>query len=179
LSITHVQALDCAVRAMAVLRDRPDIRLVLVGSRVAEQPLRALVQELGLTAVTFYGRASPTMIPDLMAAADAQPVSLRADPFLAATTPSKLQAILASAQPVIAALAGDGAELVRQSGAGVVCPPGDGDELASRIVELCDRRPVERAALAAAGYAYYHEHMSVAMTATRVESALQTISGSR
>jgi glycosyltransferase involved in cell wall biosynthesis len=176
-SIGHVQSLDSAIHAMSLLRDRLDIRLAFVGSGIAEASLKALVSRLGLTSVTFHGRAPQEEIPDLMAAADVQLVSLRDDPFLAVTTPSKLQSILASSQPVLAALSGDGADLVRRSGSGVVSRPGDSEALAIAMLRLADQDPEDRAVLGAAGRAYYYENMSATKTAAVIEDILQQMMG--
>lgn len=173
-SFGHVQALENAVDAMSQLRHQP-VRLVLAGSGIAEPELRALVSTLGLTTVGFLGRHPPGSIPGLMAAADVQLVSLRADPFLAATTPSKLAAIMASAQPVVAAMSGDGADLVRRSGAGVVCQPGDSTALAEAISELVQSSAEERAMLGLSGREFYLKNMSVQGTAKTVETILSRI----
>ncbi len=173
-SLGHVQALEIAVEAMAQMRNQP-IRLVMAGSGIAEAELRAQVARLGLVSVGFLGRRPAGSIPDLMAAADMQLVSLRDDPFLAATTPSKVPAILASAQPVVAAMAGDGAALLRHSGAGVVCPPGDSTALAASIVELAARSVQDRVALGRSGREFYLSHMSVERTAETVETILRRI----
>ncbi len=174
-SLGYVQALEVSVFAMELLKDRPDIKLVLVGSGIAEPSLRRLVARLGLKSVIFHGRTSPEQIPDLMAAADVQLVSLRDDRFLAATTPSKIQAILASRTPILAVLKGDGADLVIRSGGGLVCQPGDPGELAATIRRYADMPCADRALLGQSGRDYYGAHMSASQTAGAVEELLVRI----
>jgi colanic acid biosynthesis glycosyl transferase WcaI len=174
-SLGHVQALEVSILAMELLKDRADIKLVLVGSGIAEPSLRELVTRLGLKSVLFHGRTSSERVPDLMAAADVQLVSLRDDPFLAATTPSKIQATMASGIPILAALKGDGADLVLRSGGGLVCQPAEPGELAATIRRFADMCGAERALLGQSGRDYYGAHMSASRTAGVVEDLLVRI----
>lgn len=171
-NLGHVQALDLVIDAMALLRDHPEIKLVLVGSGIAEAALRDQVARLGLTSVRFHGRVPPGDVPDLMAAADVQLVSLRADPFLAMTIPSKIQAILASAQPILGVLEGDGAAVIRQAGAGLVCSPGNPADIAAALLDLAGRDGATRRLLGRAGYDHYRLHMSAGMAGDAVEKLL-------
>lgn len=172
-SLGHVQALDTVIDAMSHLRSHRQIKLVLVGTGIAEAGLRDQVTRLALTAVRFHGRVSAGDIPDLMAAADVQLVSLRDDPFLAMTTPSKIAAILGSAQPVIAVLTGDGADVIGQADAGVVCAPGDAADLAATILRFAEGGPAAWRAAGDCGLVYYQRHMSAARTGENVERLLR------
>ena len=171
-SLGFVQGLDVALAAMSLLRDRPDIKLLLVGTGVNESALRAQAKRLGLKNVGFHGQTPQSDIPDLMAAADVQLVSLRDDPFLAMTTPSKLQAIMASGLPILASMRGDGASLVVKSGAGHACCPGDPSALASAIRTFADLPASKRQAIGQCGRAHYLRHMSAGKTAQDVEALL-------
>lgn len=171
-SLGQVQALDTVIDAMGHLRNHPQIKLVFVGTGIAETGLQDQVTRLALTSVRFHGRVPAGDVPDLMAAADAQLVSLRDDPFLAMTTPSKISAILGSAQPVVGVLTGDGADVIDQAGAGVVCPPGDAADLAATILRFAERGPAAWRATGECGLAHYQRHMSAARTAENVERLL-------
>lgn len=171
-SLGHVQALDRIIDAMPLVRNHRNIKLVFVGSGVAEASLREQAAHLELTSVEFLGRVTPNEIPDLLAAADVQIVSLRDDPFLAMTIPSKLQAILASAQPILGVLSGDGAALVRQAGAGVVCHAGSPGDIAAAMIDLAGQGSEARQRLGQSGYDHYQRHMSASMAGEAVEKLL-------
>ena len=51
-------------------------------------------------------------------------------------------------------LDGEGARVIEQAGAGLVCPSGDGRALADRVAQLAALPPAERAAMGARGVAY-------------------------
>ncbi|MET7467844.1 glycosyltransferase family 4 protein [Micromonospora sp. NPDC005686] len=125
------QDLETAVRAAAALGDRMD--LVLVGSGPAERQVRGLATDLGAANVRFLERRSAVDMPQLYAAADYQLVAQRDLPELRGRVPGKLQAALSCAAPVVAAAAGETAELVERARAGLSCPPEDWAALADRF----------------------------------------------
>ena len=113
-----------------------------------------------------------------MARADVQLVSLASRPFLSHTTPSKIPSLLASQIPIIAHLEGDGAALVRDSGAGIVVPPGSPDMLAQAMCDLADAGDETRSAMGLAGRRYYERNLSAQGVAIRIIDALACASAS-
>jgi len=77
----------------------------------------------------------------ILALGDVQLVSLQDQPLFRATLPSKLQGVLAAGRPVIGALSGDAADVVRASGAGPVVTPGSAADLAGAIRTACGSSP--------------------------------------
>jgi glycosyltransferase involved in cell wall biosynthesis len=92
------------------------------------------------------------MMPALLASADILLVTLRDTPLLAACVPAKIFEYLAAGRPVIGAVTGEAARVLREAGA-VVVPPGDSAALASAIAGL-SADPRERAVMATRGRAY-------------------------
>jgi glycosyltransferase involved in cell wall biosynthesis len=178
-SLGAIQGLDTAIHAAALLQDRPEFQLLLVGSGVAEAGLRDLAAELGLDNVRFLGRRPSDQMPSLMRIADALLISLRDERFLAATMPSKVAAALASGRPVIAAAHGDPADVVRASGAGVSCAPGDPAGLAAAVRRLLDLPVAERAAMGRLGRAYAAQYLSPERCVERLELLCQQATRSR
>jgi glycosyltransferase involved in cell wall biosynthesis len=159
-NLGSAQRLDIAVRAMGRLRDVADVHLVLVGAGIEAGPLRMLVDELRLRTVHFVDAVPPEMMPAIMASADVQLVSLADDPLFRITMPSKIQSILACGQPMVAAIAGDAARVVRDAGAGFVSRPGDDSELAE-VLRQARNTPRQRLlAMGQAGHDYYNQVMS-------------------
>ncbi len=115
-AVGDVQGMDTLLDAAALLRDRTDIRVTIVGDGISRRRLERRAQEERLTNVRFLGRVRQDTIPELLARAQIQLVSLSDAPFLAYTTPSKIASLLASAVPIIGHLAGDGARLINDAG---------------------------------------------------------------
>lgn len=172
-----VQALDTVIAAAHLLRDEPAIRFVLIGSGSRGEWLRQEVQRLGLTNVQMPGRFPPQAIPAILAQACAVLVSLSADPALSQTVPSKIQAYLASARPIIASLDGEGARVVKEAGAGLVCPAEDAAALAAAVRNLHSRPTSEREQMGRAGRSFYLTHFEPGMLADRLVQRFTALIG--
>lgn len=150
----------------------PDVQFVLAGGGVDTDALRREAQKAGLTNVLFLPRRPPSAMPALLASADALLVHLRDDPLFAITIPSKTQAYLMAGRPIIMAVRGDAAKLVRDSGGGVVCPPDNPAALMEAIQNLYQMSGPKRAAMGAAGRAYYFDRLSLPHGVTKFVEVL-------
>jgi glycosyltransferase involved in cell wall biosynthesis len=173
------QALDSLVEAAAQLRERRDIGFSLVGGGVAEASLRARVAELGLDNVSFAPMQPFSEMANVLAAGDAQVISLRERPLSHRTLPSKLQGTLAAGRPIIGALAGDAANVVRDSGAGPVVSPGSVDELALAIRGLADAPRDDLVELGRRAHQFYRDTFSENVNAERLSQLLSHASEHR
>jgi glycosyltransferase involved in cell wall biosynthesis len=97
-------------------------------------------------------------MPRYLACADALLVSLRTDPGFASTIPAKLQTSLAMGRPVLAALGGEGARIVREAGAGIVVAQQDGEALARGARTLQEAGAEARESMGRQGRAYAARH---------------------
>jgi len=157
-NIGKAQALDVALSAARLLQDDNQIGIVLVGSGSASSSLEARARVEGLGNVHFLGRFPPEAMPAIYAAADALLVSLVRDDALSVVLPSKVPTYLAAAKPIIAALSGEGARVIEESGAGLVVPQEDASELANAIRQIKALSHEERQTLALNGKKYFEEN---------------------
>jgi glycosyltransferase involved in cell wall biosynthesis len=127
------QALDSVLDAAERLLDLAEMRIVIVGSGQRSAWLAEQVRARGLRNVDLPGRYAPPEMPAILAQAQALLVCLVAEPGMALTVPSKLQTYLAAGKPIVAALGGEGARVVAQAGAGLVCRPADAAALAETL----------------------------------------------
>lgn len=167
------QALDVVVAAADLLRAHADIRFVLVGGGVEEDRLRRMVRERALDNVTFVGQQPFDRMAAILALGDVQLVSLLDVPLFRTTVPSKVQGLLAAGRPVIAAVAGDAAKVVRDSGAGEVVRPGSARDLAEAVLAMREKTPEVRDAHGGAGRAYYLANFSEQVVGDRLSGLLQ------
>ena len=144
---------------MALVADLP-VRLRLVGAGAAEGRLRSMVREMRLANVSVEPAVAADKILEVMATADVQVVSLRADPLFRVTIPSKLQAAFAVGQPVLAIAEGDVARLVEGAGAGVAATPGSPDAIAAAIRRLVAESDDSLVAMGGRGLDLYSRRMS-------------------
>lgn len=152
-NIGDAQDFPAILDAAEHLRGRPGFRWVLVGDGRMSDWVASEISRRGLgDAVLMLGRFAVERMPSFFRRADALLVSLKSDPVLSSTIPAKLQTYFAAGVPVLAMMNGEGAALVQQAGAGLVCPAGDAKGLADAVVQLASLTPDERRAMGARGY---------------------------
>lgn len=174
----ELQDLATVLRAADKLRHIGAIRVVLLGSGPKEAELKALRSDMGLENVVFLDRRDQRDMTDVYALADVLLVHLRDLPFLRATIPSKTQVSLACGRPVLMAARGDAADLVHQSGGGVVCEPGDPAAMANAIQQLWEMPPDAREEMGRRGRTFYLDELSLAAGARHIDALLHAVRAS-
>ena len=156
------QNLEVAIRAAhKIAAQVPKLRLVLLGTGTEEKRLKALVEELGATNVSFHERRPYTDMPAISALADAMLVHLSDIPLLRWTVPSKTQVALAMGIPMLMAATSDTARLVEESNSGVVCRPDDPDAMADAMMQLASLSGAELRQLGQNGLDFYRRRISL------------------
>ncbi|MFC8502066.1 glycosyltransferase family 4 protein [Pedococcus sp. NPDC057267] len=173
------QQLGVLLDAAQRLRHRQDIGFALVGGGVDEAELRRQADRHGLDNVSFVPLQPFGAMADVLALGDLQLISLQDLPLFRATLPSKVQATLAAGRPILGAVVGDAAQVVRQSGAGVVITPGSGAEMADAIVRMADTSKEEREAMGLRGRDYYLREFSQSVVSGKLETLLAFAAGGR
>jgi glycosyltransferase involved in cell wall biosynthesis len=92
----------------------------------------------------LLGRHPLERMPSFFKHADALLVSLKDTPIFSMTIPGKLQTYLATGIPIIAMLNGEGAEIIRTAQAGMICPAGDHQQLATTVLNISTMPLAER-----------------------------------
>jgi glycosyltransferase involved in cell wall biosynthesis len=129
------QGLDQLLRAALCVRDQQELQLVLVGDGPEKSALVGQASAMGLTNVLFHNSYPRSEMPGLLARSDIALVSLKQ--HLPGAVPSKLYEAMSAGLPVVLIADGEAANIVRESGCGVVVRPGDIDGLAAALRELC------------------------------------------
>jgi glycosyltransferase involved in cell wall biosynthesis len=114
----------------------PTTRLLIVGDGPESEHLKASVADNGLAAVVrFTGAVSPTQIPGLLADID---VAVAPYPALERFyfSPLKVLEYMAAGVPVIASRCGQLEELIEHEVTGLLCSPGDAQQLAEALLRL-------------------------------------------
>lgn len=172
-NIGDAQDFPAILDAADLLRERGDVRWLVVGDGRAMDWVRAEIDRRGLQeSVVLLGRHAPERMPEFFCAAGALLVSLRADPVFAMTIPGKVQTYLASGVPLLGMLDGEGARVIEEAGAGLVCPSGDGHLLAQRVEQLLQLTEDERGEMGRRGQAYCRREFGREMLITRLEGTL-------
>lgn len=158
-----VQSLETILKAAEMTRHETDIWWVLVGSGSRSGWLLDEVQRRGLSQVVLPGRFGPEAMPKILMQASVLLVTLVRSPIMSLTIPSKVQAYLAAARPVIACLDGEGARVIQEAGAGIACPAEDAEALARAVVQLREMPAASLTRMGEAGRRYYLENFDPAV----------------
>jgi len=175
-NIGAAQDFETILTAAELLKDRRDLHWVIFGDgrrrAWVEEQMRA--RGLGGT-VHLLGRYPPEAMPRFFALADALLVTLKKEPIFALTIPSKVQSYLACGKPVIASLDGEGARVVRESGAGLTGPAGDPAALADNVVAMYHLSESQRQAMGLRGRVYFEQHFEREILLDRLEGLMQQV----
>lgn len=163
-----VQALDTVIAAAELLRHHPDIHFTLFGSGSMAEWLRGQAEARELTNLSLGGRQPPEAMAGIYAQASALLLTLVDDQLLAQTVPSKLQSYLATGVPIVAAVNGEAAEIVRESGAGLTCAAENAEALVETLIALHAMPIEERRTMGEAGCRFFADHYKPEKLARRL-----------
>ncbi len=155
-NLGKAQSLETIIEAAKRLRHKSDIFWIIVGDGRDRENFEATVRKENLgERIVFWGRKPAETMPRYFALADALLVTLRAEPIFSYTIPSKVQSYMACGRPIVAALNGEGARIIEESGAGLVGPAEDAETLAQNVLKLYDMSVTEREMTGRRGVEYY------------------------
>jgi colanic acid biosynthesis glycosyl transferase WcaI len=174
-SIGPAQDLDTVVEAARLLQDSPDIEFVIAGEGIDRERLQGKTRELGLTNISFLGWLPEAKIQPLLASADVLLLHLRDDPLFRITIPHKVYVYLATGRPVLAAVSGESAEVVRDANAGLTCPPGDPIQLAETVRCFAAMGALEREGYGQRGREAACDQYSRSQLTRKLEHVLQDV----
>jgi glycosyltransferase involved in cell wall biosynthesis len=137
-NLGHSGAWETVIKAVTLLREK-DVGWVFVGEGAAKEELIARTR--GLPHVRFFPFRPPEDIPSVLAAGDVHLVTLRRG-LEGLVVPSKFYGILASGRPVLALVpeTSDIAQVVAETGCGLVVDPDDATRLAAAVSDLLEHR---------------------------------------
>ncbi len=175
-NIGMVQGLDTVIDAASQLSQEEDILIALVGDGTDKQRLQAEVRRQGLgRRVQFIERQPQERIAAFTGAADALLVHLRKSALSELVIPTKTFTCLAAGRPIVMAMEGSAAALVRDADAGIMIRPEDPGALADAILRLKNTDVDRRLAMGARGREYVRRHFLREHVVTRYEMLLEDV----
>jgi colanic acid biosynthesis glycosyl transferase WcaI len=169
-NIGDAQDFPTILKAAELLRERDDIRWIIVGDGRMGNWVGQQIEKRNLQAsVVMTGRFPLERMPSFFAHADALLVSLKADDIFAMTIPGKVQTYLSSGLPIVGALDGEGANILRESGAGYACKAGAADELSMAVSKMASLTKEQRLEMGKAGKLYYETEFEKKLLIDKLE----------
>ena len=155
-NVGAAQSFETILAAAETLRDRHMIHWIILGEGRQSAWVQEEVAKRGLDhCVHLLGQFPVESMPDWFAQADVLLVTLRKDPIFALTIPSKIQSYMACGRPILAALEGEGARVVKEACAGIVVPAEDATGLAEAVIHMSSMPSTERETMGQNGRRYF------------------------
>lgn len=169
-NIGAAQDFPTIISAAIKLKQYTDIQWIILGDGRRRAWLEQEVEKQGLTkCLHLLGRQPMESMPSYFAAADALLVTLKKEPVFTLTIPSKIQSYMACGRPIIAALDGEGGNLINDSGAGLSVPAGNPVALAEAVLTMRRMSKEERDTMGMRGREYCEANFSREMLIDRLE----------
>jgi len=173
-NIGVAQDFETILAAAEKLKTHPDINFVVIGDGRRFEWLKDEVQRRSLHGhMHLLGRHEPGEMSSFFAQADAMLVTLKKDSVFSMTVPGKIQSYMACGRPIVAALDGEGARVIKESGAGLVSPAEDSEGLANIILAMYRMPRLDREAMGRQGREYCESNFKRDALIDRLESWIQ------
>ncbi|WP_282064772.1 glycosyltransferase family 4 protein [Vibrio rotiferianus] len=161
-NLGFAQGLPAIVEASEILQQRnTKVNLVLLGDGVAKNEAMEMgkVKELGN--LFFLPRVPMNEVGGLLEKSDILLVHLNDEELFRITIPSRTQANLAVGKPIVMGVNGDAANLILESGGGVVCPPNSPIDLANAIEAIATKTQEERLQMGKNAREFYFSELAL------------------
>ena len=136
-NIGEAQDFGTILEAASRLQYHPEIQWVVLGEGRQVAWVKEQVLLRGLSqCFHLLGRFPAVTMPAFFEQADALLVTLKQEPAFALTVPGKIPTYMACGRPILAALDGEGSNLIQEAGAGFTVVSGDVHGLAENVLKL-------------------------------------------
>jgi colanic acid biosynthesis glycosyl transferase WcaI len=175
-NIGEAQDFGTILSAAEKVKNYPDIHWLILGDGRMSAWVRTQITRRGLGAtVHLLGKHPVESMPRYFSLADALLVTLKNEPVFSLTIPGKVQSYLACGKPIIAALDGEGARIVRESGAGLTATAENPDALAKAVLEMYGMSVSARQVMGERGLDYFRRHFERDMLLSRLDGWLKDL----
>ena len=172
-NIGEAQDFPAVLDAAESLKHNAAIRWLIVGDGRKSAWLQEEVARRGLQgSVLLLGRFPVERMPSFYAHADALLMSLKKDPVFSMTIPGKVQSYLMAGVPLLGMLDGEGAQVITEANAGLVCAAGDASGLAAAVLKMAAMSADQRHQLGVNGRVFAQKEFDRSLLMDRLEALM-------
>ncbi len=157
-NIGEAQDFESIVEAIFQTRNCQNIKWIIIGDGRRRSWLEQQICERKLENIQLIERQPLDNMPYFFREADAFLVTLKDEEIFSITVPAKVQSYLAFGKPILAMINGEGADIIKEAGAGFVVRSGDHINLAKKAVEMSELSKSELYKMGEAGKIYYSKN---------------------
>lgn len=170
------QALDAVLDAAAILQVRgSQASFVMLGGGVEVSRLKTRALEMKLGNVVFLPPVPMSEVGTVLEAADVLLVHLRKDPLFEITIPSKTQAYMAVGKPLLMAVNGDAADLVRQAKCGLTAESENPQALSDAVDALAAMPADELKTMGVNASRFYQDALGLQVGAAKFAAVFERL----
>jgi glycosyltransferase involved in cell wall biosynthesis len=167
------QRVDVIIKAAMVLGARKDYKIHIVGDGRMRQELEQMVKENGMEEnIVFYGNQKREDMPSFYKKADVLLITLRGNNEVGNTMPGKLQMYMTTGKPVLGAINGAAAEVIKQAQCGSCVKAGDYEGLA-QLMEYYIKHPEDHDVCGGNARRYFKAHFTLEKYMEGLETELR------
>lgn len=131
------QGLEVILHAAQLVKDRPNLKFILLGSGPEKEKLQHLKTDLKLENVFFVDGVSKKEMPEIVAASDVSIIPLKKMDLFLGAIPSKIFENLAMQKPILLGVDGEARELfIEQGNCGLYFEPENHNALAEAVIKI-------------------------------------------
>jgi glycosyltransferase involved in cell wall biosynthesis len=159
-NIGEAQAVHVIIETADILKKYKDIRFIILGYGSKIEWMKLQKSNRSLDNIILAGSFPMQSMPNILSRSQVLLVTLADRDIFASTVPNKIQAYMAVGRPIIASMNGEGARIVRESGAGLAVNAEDSEELAAAILKLYSMSENELKIFGSNAYKYFQKHFN-------------------
>ncbi len=153
--ITFIQAFSF------INNEKEKAELHIYGEGTQKKEIEEFLQRNKIKHTYLNNRVCDAKIKSIYKQSDVLLVHLKDDALFEMTIPSKTQAYLFAGKPILMAVKGEAADIVKRSGSGITCNPEDINSLRIAIDNFIEMPKEEREEMGYAGKSFYSKEMSM------------------
>jgi glycosyltransferase involved in cell wall biosynthesis len=176
-NIGQPQRVDALVDSMKLIKHRPGIKLFIIGDGQHKKILQQTCSNERIESIIFFDQMLPEDVNRYYSVADALFIQLEDQLIWTDTIPSKIYAYMLAGRPIIAAIKGDGADVVSASQGGYICEPCNVRAIADCILSIADMSVEERERMGKNNYNYVISNFSKDCMIKKMEDVLKQVAG--
>lgn len=155
------QALDKILDVAKDIEEMRAIQFVFVGGGTETERLKLRLNNENINNVIFIPRMPMSEVSGVLNCASLLLVHLKKDPLFEITVPSKTQAYMAIGKPLLMAVAGDAADIVKLAECGRLAVSEDKDSIRAAILDIYKLSALEQQQLGVNARNFYNEKLSL------------------
>lgn len=172
-NVGEAQAMESNLQAALLTKEHKEIKWAIIGDGRKLPWMLDFVKRNGLEDTVFiFGRHTEDTMSLFFSRADVMLVSLTDSALFNLYCPAKISAYMSASRPIIAAMNGEGSEVVKSADCGWIISAGDSEALAKLVMDLSCKEKVELKAKGENGHKFYEEHFAKEMCLRKLDQIM-------